>query len=142
MIEALEHSLPMEHPLRSLFVGQAPTDRGPQPMMNVLLHHGVRSCLEYTRSGDIRKARALSNPNLSPHISFVDMGGHGYAVVRAASDSLEAEFVCIPRPLERSERDDGGPILYRTRHHARLWRKGERPQLGLQIIQGDPKFSI
>jgi alkaline phosphatase D len=142
MIEALEHSLPMDHPLRPLFVGHAPDDTGPQPTLNLLLHHGVKSCLEYVKAGDILKARALSNPDLSPHVSFVDMGGHGYAVVRVASDSLETEFVCIPRPVERSPHADGGPILYRTRHHARLWRKGERPKLGMRIVQGDPKFSI
>jgi hypothetical protein len=37
--------------------------------------------LEYVKSGDIQKVRALSNRDLSPHLSFVDMGGHGYAVV-------------------------------------------------------------
>jgi alkaline phosphatase D len=142
MIEALEHSLSTEHPLRPLFVGRAPTDHGPQPTLNLLLHHGVRSCLEYVRTGDARKARALSNPDLSPHVSFVDMGGHGYAVVHVTSASLETEFVCIPRPLERSPRADGGPILYRTRHRARLWTKGERPRLELKIVEGDPKFSI
>jgi alkaline phosphatase D len=36
------------------------------------------------------------------------MGGPGYAVVRAAQHALETEFVCIPRPLERSDRVDGG----------------------------------
>lgn len=110
--------------------------------MNLLLRHGVRSCLEYAKSGDLQKARALSNPGLSPHISFVDMGGHGYAVVRVTSDSLETEFVCIPRPVERSERADGGPLLYRTRHRAKLWGKGERPKLELQILEGDPRFSV
>ena len=48
------------------------------------------------------KARAVSNPDLSPHVSFVDMGGHGYAIVTATSNAFETEFVCIPRPLERS----------------------------------------
>ena len=110
--------------------------------MNLLLKHGVGSCLEYARSGDLQKARALSNPDLSPHISFVDMGGHGYAVVRVTSDMLETEFVCIPRPIERSERADGGPLLYRTRHRADLWRKGERPKLQLLILEGDPRFSV
>ncbi|HET9306298.1 MAG TPA: alkaline phosphatase D family protein [Candidatus Sulfotelmatobacter sp.] len=142
MIEALEHALPKDHPLRSLYVGQAPNDTRPQPTMNLLLRHGVRSCLEYARSGDIQKARALSNADLSPHISFVDMGGHGYAVVRVTADMLETEFVCIPRPLERSDRSDGGPLVYRTRHRASLWRKGERPKLDLQILEGDPRFSI
>jgi alkaline phosphatase D len=110
--------------------------------MNLLLRHGVRSALEYVKSGDIQKARALSNPGLSPHLSFVDMGGHGYAVVRVTSDVLETEFVCIPRPLERSDRADGGPLLYRSRHRARLWRAGEMPKLETQIVEGDPKFSI
>jgi len=107
-----------------------------------LLKHGVRSSLEYAKSGDLQKARALSNPDLSPHLSFVDMGGHGYAVVHVTSDSFEAEFVCIPRPIERSERADGGPLLYRTRHRASLWRKGETPRLELQILEGDPRFSV
>jgi alkaline phosphatase D len=110
--------------------------------MNLLLRHGVRASLQYVKSGDIQKARALSNPDLSPHLSFVDMGGHGYAVVRVTSDALEAEFVCIPRPIERSDRADGGPLLYRSRHRARLWRKGETPGLETQIVEGDPKFSI
>lgn len=142
VIEAFEHVFPKDHPLRPLFVGQGPRDERLQPTMNLLLRHGVRSCLEYVKSGSLEKARALSNPDLSPHVSFVDMGGHGYSVVRVRSDVLETEFVCIPRPLERSERADGGPRLYRTRHRSRLWRKGEKPKLELQVVEGDPRFSI
>lgn len=142
MVEALEHGLPKEHPLRAVFVGQGPADVRPQPTFNLLLRHGIKSCLEYAKSGDIDKARALSNPDLSPHVSFVDMGGHGYAVVRVTSEDFDTEFVCIPRPLERSERPDGGPLVYRTRHRAKLWHKGERPRLDLQILDGDPRFSF
>jgi alkaline phosphatase D len=141
-VEAMEHGFPKDHPLRPLYVGQGPSDTRPQPTINLLLRHGVRSCMEYAQSGDISKARALSNPELSPHVSFVDMGGHGYAVVRATSDVLETEFVCIPRPLERSDRPDGGSLAYRTRHRASVWRKGETPKLELQIVEGDPKFSV
>jgi alkaline phosphatase D len=70
------------------------------------------------------------------------MGGHGYAVVRVTTDSLEAEFVCIPRPLEGSERADGGLLLYRTKHRAALWRKGEKPCLEQRVLEGNPGFSI
>ena len=88
------------------------------------------------------KARALSNPDLAPHLSFVDMGGHGYTVVRVTSNSLSAEFVCIPRPIERSDQPDGGPILYRVRYSARLWRKGEAPKLEGVIVEGNPQYSV
>jgi alkaline phosphatase D len=142
MVEAHEHRFPKDHPLRPLFLGQGPGDNRPQPTVNLLLRHGVRSCLKYARSGDITDARALSNPDLSPHVSFVDMGGHGYSVVLVTSESLETEFVCIPRPLERSDSKDGGPLLYRVRSRAPLWKKGETPKLDVQIVEGDPKFSL
>jgi len=110
--------------------------------MNMLLRHGVRSCLEYARSGDIVKARALSNPDLSPHVSFVDMGGHGYSVVRITSDSMETEFVCIPRPIERADQPDGGALRYRVKVRAPLWDSGRAPKLDVQILEGDPRFSV
>jgi alkaline phosphatase D len=142
LVEALEHKLPQEHPLRCLYVGQGPADTRPQPTLNLLLRHGVRSCLEYAKSGDIVRARALSNRDLAPHLSFVDMGGHGYAVVRATSSYLETEFVCIPRPLARSRDSDGGPLAYRVKFRANLWRKGRHPRLEGQVVEGDPRFSI
>jgi alkaline phosphatase D len=142
MVEALEHSFPKNHPLRALYVGQGPNDQQPQPTVNMLLRHGVRSCLEYAKSGDVEKARRQSNPELSPHVKFVDMGGHGYAVVTATTHALEAEFVCIPRPLERSERADGGPLRYRIRSRTALGKKGEAPKLEVEILEGDPKFSV
>jgi alkaline phosphatase D len=142
IVEALEHILPKDHPLRLLYVGQGPGDHAPQPTLNLLVRHGVRSCFEYAQSGDIAKARALSNPDLSPHLSFVDMGGHGYSVVHATSGFIETEFVCIPRPIERSERPDGGALSYRVRFRSSLWKNGETPKLDMQILEGDPKFSV
>ena len=142
LVEAFEHRFPKEHPLRPLFLGQGPADSRPRPTVNLLLRYGVRSCLEYARSGDLVRARALSNPDLAPHLSFVDMGGHGYTVVRVTSNSLSAEFVCIPRPIERIDRPDGGPLLYRVRYSARLWRKGEAPKLEGVIVEGNPQYSV
>jgi alkaline phosphatase D len=111
-------------------------------MVNLMIRHGVRACLEYMRSGDIAKARALRNPDLSPHVSFVDLGGHGYSVVHATSEFIETEFVCIPRPVERIDRSDGGPLRYRVRSRTGLWKNGEAPKLQMQIVEGDPKFSV
>jgi alkaline phosphatase D len=80
----------------------------------MLLRHGVRSCLEYAKSFDLKAARSLSNPDLAPHLEFVDLGGHGYAKVRLSAEEMRTEFVCIPRPITRSEKPDGGPIRYRV----------------------------
>jgi len=139
--ESAEHNLPREHPLRSLYVHQPTPDAPVQRTMNMLLLHGVRSCLEYARSGDLDKALALSNPDVAPHLSFLDLGGHGYASVRASASTLDVEFVCIPRPLERSQSEDGGPLVYRVSHQAKLWKPGETPQLQRTLLEGTPPLS-
>src|SRR5204862_315618 len=140
-MEAYEHRLPRAPPLRSLFLAYRPAGK-PEWTYNMLLKHGVRSCLEYARSFDLKRAHAVSNPKLSPHLEFVDMGGHGYATVRLTGDEMRTEFVCIPRPITRSDRPDGGPLRYRVVHTASLWKPGERPLLRQQVIEGDPGLSI
>jgi alkaline phosphatase D len=140
IVEAYEFAFPKDHPLRALYV--ADIGGKPQPAVNLLLHHGVRSCLEYQRSGDIERARKASNPDLAPHLSFLDLGGHGYATLRLSAEAAECEFVCIPRPYERSSTADGGPLRYRVVHRVPLWRKGERPKLEQRVVEGDPGLSL
>jgi len=144
LVEAYEHVLPKDNPLRPLFLGQAAGDAKPQPTVNMMLKHGVKSCLEYVKSGDIAAAHAVSNPDNAPHVSFVDMGGHGYSVVRVTSEAIQTEFVCIPRPLERSAADDGGPLRYRARFRTAMWKHGEAPKMETKIIEGEreARFSI
>lgn len=138
--EALEHGM-KGHPLRPLFV----VDRegaAPETTANLSYKRGVRAALEYAKSGDIGRARALTNPDVAPHLQFVDVGGHGYAVVTAGADAIDTEFVCIPRPITRATTPDGGPLRYRVSHRAKRWGRGERPELVQAILEGDPKLSI
>ncbi|MEP6793284.1 MAG: hypothetical protein ABJB16_03085, partial [Saprospiraceae bacterium] len=63
-------------------------------------------------------------------------------LVTATTDQLSAEIVCIPRPYERSDRPDGGPLMYRVVHRTRLWKAGEAPKLEQEILEGDPQYCI
>ena len=78
---------------------------------------------------------------MAPHLKFLDLGGHGYAHVSASSGALEVEFVCIPRPLERAG-EDGGPLVYRVRHRAPLWKAGETPIVERTLVEGSPPLSF
>lgn len=142
LMEAYEHILPKDAPLRPLFLADRGAGAKPDWTCNMLLKHGVRACLEYARSFDIDRARALSNPDLAPHLEFVDMGGHGYSKVRLSTEEMRTEFVCIPRPVVRSEKPDGGPLRYRVVHTAALWKSGERPRMETSVLEGDVGLSI
>ncbi len=141
MAEANEHNLKPGNPLRPLYVAN-PGGGPPQCTANLLLHHGVRAALEFASSGDLQKAHAVRNPDLAPHLSFVDMGGHGYATVRVDASTMVTEFVCIPRPIERSTSANGGPLRYRVRHEVPLWRAGERPQMRQTVVEGDAGLAV
>ena len=140
-MEAYEHNLPKDAPLRPLFLADKDGAK-PEWTLNMLVRHGVRSCLEYAKSFDLKRARSLSNPELAPHLEFVDLGGHGYAKVRLTAAEMRTEFVCIPRPITRSERPDGGPMRYRVVHTAALWKSGDRPKLKTSVLEGDVGLSI
>ncbi len=60
-MEAQEHNLPKDAPLRALFLA----DRAAGPpdwTNNMLLRHGVRSCLEYAKSFDLKRATGPVQP--------------------------------------------------------------------------------
>lgn len=141
LLEVAEQVLPKDYPLRALQLCERPGEPL-RPAMNVTMLHGVRSALRLQETGDIEQARAVSNPRLSPHLRFADQGGHGYAQVTATADELAVEFVCIPRPLERSDRRDGGPLAYRVVHRTKMWRPGEAPTLAQEVLEGDVRFCV
>jgi alkaline phosphatase D len=121
-LEAFEYRFPKDHKLAKAYF----------PNINRTVQHGVQAGL----------GTGAPDPNFAPHLSFLDWGGHGYTIVRASEDVLEAEFVCIPRPAERASGTDGGPLRYRVRHRAALWKAGERPALTQTVVEGDPGLSI
>jgi len=136
IFEAAEYSLLKDHPLRAIYLYQTSREATVQPAINFSIMHGVRASLALKRTGDARRALAERNPQLAPHLSFIDLGGHGYSVVRAGSAELEVEFVCIVRPLERSERADGGPLAYRVVHRVKRWMHGAGPQIERTRVEG------
>ncbi|NDK38177.1 phosphodiesterase [Pseudoxanthomonas gei] len=142
MAEANEYNQNKENnPTRPLYIAEI-NGGPPQCTANLMLHHGVRSALEYAGSGDLAKAHAVRNPDLAPHLEFVDMGGHGYATVRVDADAMVTEFVCIPRPITRSATDDGGSLRYRVRFEVPLWQAGERPRMRKTVVEGDAGLAV
>ena len=128
-------------PLLPLFVRKVAAT-APEHTINLTLKRGVLSALEYAASGDVAKARTLTNPDVAPHLEFVDMAGHGYAVVTAGPDGIDTEFVCIVRPIMRATTPDGGPLRYRVSHSAVMWPPGTSPKLEQRMLEGDAELSV
>jgi alkaline phosphatase D len=127
MMEGMKYNLPKDDPLYTVL----------QPGVNMSFLHGIRSALNFSKTGNLQEALSLRNAEVAPHLWFADVGGHGYVVVSVGSSELKAEFVCIPRPIERADRPDGGPLRYRVAHQLALWKPGETPHLQQTIVEGE-----
>jgi alkaline phosphatase D len=136
LFESAEYSLSKDHPLRAVYLYEPANSAAVQPAINFSMMHGVRAGLALQRTGDLKQALAESNSQLAPHLSFIDVGAHGYSVVRADQDQLEVEFVCLPRPLERSAGADGGPLGYRVAYRVKRWQMNTQPKLERTKVEG------
>ena len=136
LFEAMQYALSASHPLRPVYVHDN-ADGVAEPAINLSITHGVRSSLELHRTGSREQALAATNREIAPQLSFADVGGHGYTVVRATADELRVEFVCIPRPIARAQAPDGGVVSYRVVHRVPRWEKGNVPRLERTAVTGD-----
>jgi alkaline phosphatase D len=136
LFEVMQVTMKKDHPKRVLHLIDEPNGKM-IPAMNVTARHGVLSTLKLKETGDMKQARAVSNPEVAPHLSLVDFGGHGYGLVTATTTELSTEFVCIPIPFESSNSADGGDLLYRVVHRTQLWKPGEAPKLEQEVLEGD-----
>jgi alkaline phosphatase D len=138
LVEIADRIVKPDHPLRALYYAG---EHREIPAINYTLLHGVRSALALsTMTAD--EARKQRNPEVAPHLRFVDLGGHGYGLVTVVRDWLETEFVCLPVPFERSESADGGPLRYRVRHRVSSWKAAHQPELVQEVIEGDARCSV
>ena len=134
LVEAAQYNIAKDDPHRAVYFYDSPS--GSVPAINAALRHGVKTCLVLQETGDEAKAIAASNPDVAPHLSFADLGGHGYAMVSATPAALEVEFVCIARPIERAKGTDGGPLVYRVSHRVARCHAGEAPTLERKDLEG------
>ena len=119
-----------------------PPGKEPEGMGNFSALYGVNAALTYDKTGDVKQALAQANPEVAPHLSFIDFGAHGYSAVRASPTTLETEFVCIPPPVDRSTTDDGGPLAYRVRFRANIWQPGQAPKLEQEVLEGALPYPV
>lgn len=140
LAESIERAIRPDHPLRALYAHDGPNGADGHKI-NMTMLHGVRASLTFKETGDRAAALAVRNPDMAPHLSFADYGGHGYATVHVTGTELTTEFVCIPRPITRAETPDGGPLVYRVRHRVPLWQAGQPPRLIQEVVEGKPPFA-
>ncbi|MBX7248947.1 MAG: alkaline phosphatase D family protein [Caulobacteraceae bacterium] len=135
--EVLPRVTKPDDPLRALAVYDPPNGAPTVAAMDFTCLHGVRASFELQATHDVARAKALHNPDCSPHLKFLDSGGHGYGLVTCTADTLTCEFVGLPHPYERAPGEDGGPLTYRVLHTVPLWRPGEAPVLQQAVLEGD-----
>ncbi len=105
LVEAYEHRFPKDHPLRALYVADVdgPAAARDQPAAAPRCAHAASST---SGPADLKRRSAASNPDLAPHLSFLDMGGHGYAALRVDGGRGRVRVRLHPAPA-RAQRDAG-----------------------------------
>jgi alkaline phosphatase D len=137
LAESLDHSMTPDKPWAAIYRQPSKPGAPGHATINLSARRGVKASLAMQRGADPAVIAAAANPEVAPNLDLMDCGGHGYVVIAAHESSLEAELVCIPRPIERAASADGGPLRYRVSYRAPIWKPGEVPLLQRVAATGD-----
>ncbi len=95
--------------LRELYVY-----KGNQPMLNMLHHYGVASCLEFLKTQNIDKTLLKKNEELGHYLKFIDTSSHGYAIAKVTEETFMVEYNAFDRPITDDKSLDGPTIIYQV----------------------------
>ncbi len=105
--------------------------------LNITFTWGAKAAMVAAKTGDVAAARAARNPKLNPLLALMDSNSHGYVLVRADQDAVEAELVTIEPPhVDRGAA--GANVLRRAQFRLPRWR--DAPVLEGPLITGTPPF--
>ena len=137
LAEAFDHSMTPDKPWAAIYRQPSTPGRPGLAAINLTARRGVKASLAMQRGADPAAIAAAANPEVAPNLDLMDCGGHGYVVITAHDSFLDAELVCIPRPIERALTADGGPLRYRVSYRSAVWKPGETPSLRRTAAHGD-----
>jgi alkaline phosphatase D len=135
--EAFDHSITPDKPWAAIYRQPSTAGQPGLATINLTARRGVKASLAMQRGEDPAAIAAAANPEVAPNLDLMDCGGHGYVVITAHESFLDAELVCIPRPIEPAASADGGPLRYRVSYRSPIWKPGETPVLHRTATQGD-----
>jgi alkaline phosphatase D len=76
LVEALEHNLPKDDPLRAVFQADQSSGSRPKPVINLSLLHGIRAAFQFQKTGNLQQALPNERrmlPGISGLLIWVDM---------------------------------------------------------------------
>jgi hypothetical protein len=65
---------------------------------NVLFFYGTAAALEASNSHSLSAIEAADDPEVNPHLRFVDTAANGYGLVTATETDMTVTLVTINRP--------------------------------------------
>ncbi len=102
-----------------------------QPAMNAWMLHGHKSALS-VREGD-NEVLANSDPQVCPHLRYMDTDAYGYYRVKFNSSIAKADFVAVEEPVQMSEAKARRTVSFELT-------PGEQssPELRFSGLEGEP----
>lgn len=67
------------------------------PNLNTLIRYGGRAADEAAATHDLARIEAARDPNVNPHLRYVDSHANGYGIAHVQADKIEATLVTVQR---------------------------------------------
>ncbi len=109
--------------------------------LNTLLRYGSAAGNVAAATHDIAMIEAARNPDVNPHLRYVDTGANGYGIATIDGDAARIELVTIERPV-RDRGDDGARVRGTAAFVVARVDDGDTVALDEPELTGDKPFPL
>ena len=109
------------------------------PTLNSWMLFGHTTAEEIHNGAEPDAAASMRDPDVNPHLKYVDSDAHGYFVARMDNSACKVEFVSVFEPTKLQPPDEA-PVRRRVRFVVDKTSNGEEPDVVYMGTEGEPPF--
>ena len=112
------------------------------PSLNAWMLHGAASAKALFSGKSEAEILQASDPDVNPHIHYVDTDAHGFFVARITTERCDVQYVSVFEPVNPAKQPESG-VRRRVNFHVDAWSEGDAPRIRVGKVEGEePLFGL
>ena len=106
------------------------------PSLNAWMLFGAASANAASGGADPAEVNEAADPEVNPHMRYVDADAHGFLVARITPDRCDVQYMSVFEPVNLADNEEAG-VRRRVNLRVEAWPEGREPVIEVGAVEGE-----